>query len=165
MAFSPSVSLADQNLLSSELRVPVVEFHESYLGLPTVIGRNKKAAFKGVKDRLRKRLVGWKENILFKPGKMVLIKSVAQAIPTYTMSVFKVLASLCAEMNSLTSNYWWCGSKNSRGIHWLKWSRLCTGKKKKGASAFEIFIYSIRPCLQNKRGSSSKITTLWCIRY
>lgn len=65
-----------------------------------VVGRNKKKSFKNVKVHLRKRLGGWKENVLSKAKKMVLIKAVAEVILTYTMSVFKVPASLCSEMNS-----------------------------------------------------------------
>lgn len=72
----------------------------------------------------------------------MLIKAVAQAIPTYTMSVFKVPVSLCSEMNSLTSNYWWSGSKSSRGIHWLKWSKLCTPKKQGGLGFRNILLFN-----------------------
>lgn len=49
----------------------------------------------------------WKEKLLSKAGKEVLIKVVAQAIPTYSMSCFKILDSLGDEMTSLIRNFWW----------------------------------------------------------
>ncbi len=61
---------------------------EKYLGLPAVVGRNKTQAFKGIRDRVVKRLEGWKERLLSKAGKEVLIKAVIQALPTYSMSCF-----------------------------------------------------------------------------
>lgn len=85
----------------------MIKQHEKYLGLPSLVGRNKKNTFKEVKDKLAKKLAGWKEKLLSKVGKEILIKAVAQTIPTYTMSCFKVPDSLCDEMTSLITNLWW----------------------------------------------------------
>jgi len=40
-------------------------------------------------------------------GKEVLIKTVAQAIPTYSMSIFKFLRKVCEGINSAVAKYWW----------------------------------------------------------
>ena len=61
------------------------------------MGNNKKNSFKEIKEKLAKRLVGWKEKLLSKAGKETLIKVVAQAIQTYAMSCFKIPDSLCEE--------------------------------------------------------------------
>ena len=45
--------------------------------------------FRRLADWVWNRLNGWEGKILLKAGKEVLIKSVAQAIPSYTMSVFE----------------------------------------------------------------------------
>ena len=77
------------------------------MGLPSLLGRNKKNTFNSIKDKLRKQLAGWKEKLLSKTRKEVLIKAVAQAIPTYTMSVFKLSDSLCEDLTSMIRNFWW----------------------------------------------------------
>ena len=77
------------------------------MGLPSLVGRNKKNTFMEVTAKLAKKLAGWKEKLLSKAGKEVLIKVVAQAIPTYTMSCFKIPDSLCDEMTNLIRNFWW----------------------------------------------------------
>ena len=51
-----------------------------------MIGRNKGVAFRGIKERLIKKLEGWNKRFLSKAGKEMLIKALAQAISTYTMS-------------------------------------------------------------------------------
>lgn len=89
------------------LRAQVIKQHEKYLGLPSLVGKNKKNTFKEIKEKLAKKLVGWKERLLPKARKEISIKVVAQAIPTYSMSCFKILDTLCDEMTSLIRNFWW----------------------------------------------------------
>ena len=51
--------------------------------------------------------MGWKEKLLSKASMEILIKVVAQAIPTYFMSCFRLLDSLCDELTSMIRNFWW----------------------------------------------------------
>ena len=66
----------------------VVDHHVKYLGLPAMIGKSKKVIFGFLKERLWKKLKGWKEKLLSKASKKVLIKAVVQAIPLYIISCF-----------------------------------------------------------------------------
>ena len=50
---------------------------ETYLGLPTLVGRAKYHTFSYLKDRIWKKLQGWKSLMLSKAGKEILIKDVA----------------------------------------------------------------------------------------
>lgn len=63
-----------------------------------------------------------------------MIKSILQAIPTYTMSVFLLPNALCHDIESLISNFWWKSSK-TKGIHWRSWDIL-TAHKAKGGLGF-----------------------------
>ena len=49
--------------------------------------------------------------LLSNVGQETLIKVVTQAAPTYTMSCFKFLESLCRKLGSMISRFWW-GQKN-----------------------------------------------------
>ena len=60
-----------------------------------------------LKEKLARKLAGWKEKLLSRAGKEILIKVVAQAVPTYTMSCFKLLDSICEELTSMVRNFWW----------------------------------------------------------
>jgi len=46
--------------------------------------------FQGVQDRVWKKLKGWKEKLLSRAGKEILLKAVIQAIPTYAMQCFEL---------------------------------------------------------------------------
>ena len=88
------------------LEVKEVERFESYLGLPTLIGRAKYHTFSYLKDQIWKKLQSWKGLVLSRVGKEILIKAVAQSIPTYTMSVFQLPMKLFDELNSMCARFW-----------------------------------------------------------
>ena len=76
-------------MVRTVLEVTKVEFKEKYLGLPTPEGQMSKGRFQNLQASLTKRLIQWGDGWLAQPGCEVLIKSVAQSLPTYIMGVFK----------------------------------------------------------------------------
>ena len=90
---------------------------DTYLGLPTLIGRTKYLSFSNLKDRVWKKLQGGKGKMLSRAGKEVLIKAVAQSIPTYSMGVFQLPKKLCDELDSMCANFWWGQVGDERKIH------------------------------------------------
>ena len=71
---------------------------------------------------------GWKEKLLSRPGKEVLIKAVAQAIPTYMMSLFRIPDGLIDEIHALLARFWWGSNGTERKLHWHRWESLCLPK-------------------------------------
>lgn len=57
--------------------------HEKYLGLLAVRGRSKQEIFATIRERVWKKVKGWKEKLLSRAGRKILIKAVAQACPMY----------------------------------------------------------------------------------
>ena len=80
--------------------------YNKYLGLPSLVGKGKKASFSFLKERVWRKLQGWEGKLLSQAGREVLIKSVIQAIPTYTMGCFKIPLGLCHEIESLIKKFW-----------------------------------------------------------
>lgn len=75
--------------------------------------RSKIVVFTCLNERISKKLQGWKEKLLSRPAKEVLIKAVAQAIPTYMMSIFKVPEGLIDEIHTVLARF----------LVGLKWDR------------------------------------------
>ena len=57
-----------------------------------------------------------------------MIKSVIQAIPTYTMGCFKILLGLCHEIEALVKKFFWGQREDRRKIHWVRWDELTKSK-------------------------------------
>ena len=125
--FSKNTNEQKQETIKFSLNVLATQNYEKYLGLPSFIGREKKACFTNVKKRIWARMQGWKEKLLSQAGKEVMINVVIQSIPTYSLSVFELLVSLCKEIETMIQQFWW-GQGDSKKIHCVKWSSLCSLK-------------------------------------
>jgi len=130
--FNKAVSEDTKSRITSFLGVPKVKEYEKYLGLLAVVGRNKKASLIYINERVWSKLQGWKEKLLSQAGREILLKAVVQAIPTFTVSCFKLLVGLCNEIESLIRKFFWGQKGEQRKIHWKKWETLCKPKTKGG---------------------------------
>ena len=96
------------------------------------MGHSKRNTFLDLKGKLASKLARWKEKLLSKGGKEILIKAIAQAVPTYTMSCFKLPDSICEELTSMVRNFWWGQKGDERKMPWMSWETLCVPKSKGG---------------------------------
>ena len=86
---------------------PIQDFrHSKYLSFPSIIGKSKNEVFVEIKEKVGRKLLGWKEKMLSMGGKEVLIKAVAQAMPTYTMSCFLLPKGFCDDLEGMMRNFW-----------------------------------------------------------
>ncbi|XP_075665091.1 uncharacterized protein LOC142634702 [Castanea sativa] len=99
--FSKNVSMSAKEQVQNLLGVPEIREYEKYLGLPAVVGRNKRASLNYIKDRVWGKLQGWKEKLLSQAGKEVLLKAVVQVISTFAMSCFRLLVGPCQNIEML----------------------------------------------------------------
>lgn len=84
-----------------------------------VWARSKYQSLCWIKDRVWKKLQGWKECLLSQAGKEVLIKAVIQAIPSYVMSIIKFPKGFYVELSSMVARFWWSNKDNRNGMHWV----------------------------------------------
>lgn len=89
--FGKGVAKAVKESLKDFLGVPKIREYEKYLGLPAVVNKNKKESLSFIKERIWGKLQGWKEKLLSKVGREVLLKAMVQAIPTFDISCFSYL--------------------------------------------------------------------------
>ena len=149
--FSRNTPQDVQDDIKNRFGAEIIKEHEKYLGLPSLGGKNKRNTSCQLIEWLNNKLLGWKEKLLSNAGKEILIKTVAQAIPMYTMSVFKLPDVICDEMTSLVCNFSWGQSNEKNKMAWLSWDKMCTPKDE-GGMFFEISKLSILCYWQSKVG-------------
>ena len=116
---------------------------ERYLGLPMATGKSKVNTFKNLQEKITKRVMGWNEKFISKAGREILIKTVAQAISTYFISIFKLPNSICDNINSMLAKYWWGQTQAERKLHWVNWRKLCMEKKEGGMGFRDLHAFNL----------------------
>ncbi|CAN1163831.1 Uncharacterized mitochondrial protein AtMg00310 [Linum perenne] len=58
------------------------------------------------------------------------------------MSCFKLLDTLCAELNTLISRFWWWEVADTRKIHWVAWHKLCRSQDQGGLGFRDFVIFN-----------------------
>ncbi|WZZ70042.1 hypothetical protein YC2023_081412 [Brassica napus] len=80
-----------------------------YLGLPKHFGRRKRDLFTGIVDRIRSKAASWATRRLSSAGKLVMLKSVLTAVPSFSMTCFLLPMSLCDQIQSTLTRFGWLG--------------------------------------------------------
>ncbi|KAA3453713.1 reverse transcriptase [Gossypium australe] len=105
---------------------------EKYLGLPSMVGRNKRRAFKELKEKLTRRVSSWSSRLLSMGGREVLIRAVLQVISLYTMNCFLLPSFVCKDLEAVIARFWWQKKVGRKDLYWCEWKELSVPKEKGG---------------------------------
>jgi hypothetical protein len=124
------------------LGIEVEAFNERYLGLPTAVGRITSGSFDHIRERIRSKVQGI-EKMLSCAGREVFLKTVIQALSTFSMSCFKLTKKVCKSLVSCIAKYWWSSSLDRRSLHWVSWEILTSPKEKGGMGFRELELFNL----------------------
>lgn len=141
--FSTNTHNDKKKAVRNVLGVERETMNEKYLGLPVFVGRKKSTIFAYLKDRVWQRIQGWKEKALSWAGKEILIKAIAQAIPTFAMGCFDLTKTICDQISTLICRYWWNQQEGEHKIHWISWKKMILPKKLGGLGFRDIYAFNL----------------------
>ncbi|XP_060972489.1 uncharacterized protein LOC115717814 [Cannabis sativa] len=168
--FSPNVQQDVRHQICSLLSMDEASDNNFYLGLPNIIGRNKKSILGFLKTKVINRINSWTGKLLSGASKEVLLKTVVQSLPTYAMSVFLLPLGTCDKIERLMSRFWWkTTSSKGNGLIWMNWNRL-SQPKDAGGLGFRL-LHDFNLAMLAKQGwrflthPNSLATTIYKARY
>ena len=141
--FSPNTEHDVKMEVRNSLGIQNEALGAKYLGLPTAVGRSTKEAFEHIPEHVRSLVSGWCEKKLNAAGRDVLLKSVAQAMPIYSMNCFKLSSVTCKKITSSISSYYWGGCPEKRKMHWLNWPNMTRSKLHGGMGFRDIPTFNL----------------------
>ncbi|KAJ0599248.1 putative RNA-directed DNA polymerase [Helianthus annuus] len=103
-----------------------------YLGLKVGANMNRVNNWRPVYDLFESRLALWKSPVLSFGGKVTLIRSVLESLPSYFFSLFVAPGKVIKDLESIVKKFLWGGTAEVRKTHWVAWDRVSIPKKKGG---------------------------------
>lgn len=141
--FSPNTSREDRQGVMSVLNINNETSNERCLGLPVYVGRSRTNVFSYLKERIWQRVQDWKEKLLSKAGKEVLIKAVAQAIPVFAMGCFDITKEMCNQISSMIAKFWWNTQDKDNSMLWLSWEKLVSPRAEGGLGFRDLHSFNM----------------------
>ncbi|KAK2648728.1 hypothetical protein Ddye_016217 [Dipteronia dyeriana] len=138
------------------LWVRLLSCHDRYLRLPSFAGRSKRQLFSNICNRVWDRVKGWKNKLFSSGGKEVLLKVVVQAIPTYSMPLFRFPKSLVDDLHRLSTRFWW----DQIRIHRSTWRFLCRSKDLGGLGFRDLSLFN-KALLAKQASCGASTSFLW----
>ena len=141
--FSHNTPSTTRTLLANSMNINHIGAQDKYLDLPSTVSKSKKASFSMIKEKVRKRIQGWKRNLLSSGGRHILLKAVGEAIPIYTLSCFKLPDGLISEIHSLLSQFWWGQKGSERRMVWISWDTMTSPRREGGLGFKDLRIQNL----------------------
>lgn len=106
-----------QDLFQETIKVERSENLGLYLGLPLSHKRPKKRDVQFVIEKVRKRLASWKTNYLSRAGRLTLISSTLNTIPSYYMQATCFPVASLVELDRICNNFLWGETEGKNHMH------------------------------------------------
>ncbi|KAF5812274.1 putative RNA-directed DNA polymerase [Helianthus annuus] len=130
--FGVGIDTGELDSMAEIIGCQAKSFPFRYLGLTVGANMNRPANWKPVYDIVEARLAKWKAAMLSMGGRVTLIKSVLESLPTYFFSLYKAPVQVIKDIEAKIRNFLWGGDQNNRKIHWAAWDRVACPTDKGG---------------------------------
>lgn len=70
------------------------------------------------------------------------MKTAAQAIPNFWMSLFLIPSSICDKIEKKLNGFWWGQGTQGKGIRWTSWHQLCSSKYGGGLGVRSLSLFN-----------------------
>ena len=91
-----------------------------------------------ITEKINKNLSNWKYSYISKGGKLTLINTTLESLPTYQLSTFKAPIGVCKNIEKIWRNFSWKNPKEDNNYHLLKWTKVTAPKDKGGLGINKI---------------------------
>ncbi|XP_074315635.1 uncharacterized protein LOC141651839 [Silene latifolia] len=118
----------------------VLQLPVKYLGIPLGSNPNKISTWDPVVDKVEKRLVSWKIELISKAGRVILIKSVLNSLPLFYMSIFQIPKGVLNQIINLQRRFYWGNNIGRDVVPLINWNIIQLPKEMGGVGIGDLQI-------------------------
>ena len=134
----------EATLMVSILGTNISTFPQTYIGLPFSLHKLLALAFLPLYSRCDSYLSGWCANLLNKGGRLSLLASVLDSLPTYFMSSFLLPAQCIEKFNKNRRSFCWDADDTCSGAQCLiAWDKVRSPKIVGGLDVKKLEIQNV----------------------
>nr|GEU32005.1 hypothetical protein [Tanacetum cinerariifolium] len=122
---------------------PIGSFPFKYLGVPIISSKLCKHHCSPLIEKVKMRLLNWKNKSLLFAGRLQLIKSVISSLQVYWSSVFILPKFVYNEIKKLMKNFLWSQGNSHRGKAKMKWKDVCNLKEQGGLGIKSLHLWNV----------------------
>ena len=130
--FSHNVSHATRNQIRAIFPVQNLLPNTMHLGHPLILSHcDKSKAYEFIYAKFRSKLNNTKANTLNHAGRLALIQSTLDSIPTYYMVNILFTKKFLSKITAIIRKFWWQGHQDeysSKGLNLRSWHGICQPK-------------------------------------
>jgi hypothetical protein len=83
------------------------------------------------------------DKLLLVGGKDILIKSIIQAVPIFSIACFKLPRGLFEHINAMIRKFWWGSRAGETKPSWVSWQEMCKPKHMGGLGFRDIELFNL----------------------
>ncbi|XP_060217918.1 putative acyl-activating enzyme 19 isoform X2 [Lycium barbarum] len=93
-------------------------------------------------EKFEKRLASWQQQYLSLGGRVTLINSVLDSIPTYFMSLFPIPSEVQYQLDKLRRTFLWEGNSENHKYHLVEWDKVTLPKHLGGLGIKDLALHN-----------------------
>ncbi|GKG17101.1 hypothetical protein Tco_0362058, partial [Tanacetum coccineum] len=116
---------------------------------------------KGLIDKVRNRILSWKNKNLSYAGRLQLVASVLESIQVYWATVFLLPQAVIDDINKLLKGFLWNQNDQANGKAKVAWKKLCMPKAKGGLGLKNLNLWNKVMITKHLWNIAADKDTLW----
>lgn len=159
--FFGNVKSSTQAHISEVMPFNVGTLPVRYLGVPLLSTRLYQKDCLSLIDKVKKRVMDWKNKSLSFAGRLQLIASVLSSLQVLWSSVFILPKAVSDDIERIIRGFLWCQGEYKRGKAKVRWNEVCKPKKQGGLGFKDLYTWNVALMAKHVWNVASDKQSVW----